>query len=760
MNVPQITRRKFLTAATLAGAGLAVGPLPSLAAWQVSSVPKPERIVPTICGACGNHCGLLVHVKAGRPWRVTGNPDHDISRGKVCARGQAHVLDIYNPDRLTQPLKRTADGKYEPIPWEQAYQEIAAKLQAILAASGPGAVFWADHPKSVKWYTDRFMDAIGSPNKISHPTTCHTGRTVGFNMTLGTVPNSDFDDSQYIVLIGRNPAEGINPSMLSGITAAREKGARLVVVDPRMNNTAMLADDWLAIRAGTDLALVLAWAHVLIAENLYDADFVNKNGVGFEQLAQVVKQYTPEWAEPITGIKADTIRRIAREMGKVRPRAFIDPSWYGAFGCHYANSTQTARAVAIVNALLGNINRRGGLVLPKGVKLGSLDAAKHPEPPKPKLARADGAGVPGGRFPLALGNFGIPQMIPELVEQGVYKAGFVYHHNPARAITDPTRMAEALRKLELLVVIDIFPSETAMLAHYVLPETMYVEMDDLIRTFPGKRPQVLIRQRVVPPVADVRPGSEIVTELAQAVGIGQYFNFTEEDVNRAWLKPLGITLEEMKQKGVLDGPEPWQEGLPAAGIGTPSKKVEFFSKRFESAGFDAVPAWIPPQTAVPAGDPGAFRMLRGHQAIHTHNTTAVNPHLMGITHRYGLERIWINAGRAEALGIADGDWVVVENEMASGTVRAHVTEAIHPESIFMPTAYGCASPAQRVANGVGISPNVFTPIAMEAISAHAMMAEVVVKVRKADAAERSAAEERAAEALDRWKAAVKAGRRA
>lgn len=722
----------------------------------VSGGIQPDQVIATTCDGCGNRCGVLAQVKDGRVWRVVGNPAHPKSKGKVCARGQAQVRELYNPTRLVRPLKRNGDT-FEAISWEQAYAEIAEKLKAVIAAYGPQAVYWSRHPKPVKFYEDRFLQALGSPNMVAHSTTCFTGRDVGFNLTLGTVPGADYGASKYIVLMGRNPAEGVVPAVLSGLAAARDKGAKLLVIDPRFNNTAAMADEWLMIRPGTDQALLLAWANVLVTENLYDADFVSQYVEGFDAFAEMVQRYTPEWAAEITSLDAETIRRTIREMAAVKPQAFIDPSWHGAFGSHYLNSAETARMVAIVNALLGNINRNGGIILPQGAGFGKLDEAKYPAPPKVEIKRSDGAGVKG-QYPLAIGGLGIAQRIPELIEQGVYRAGFAYHYNPARTLPDRERTVAALQKLELLVVIDVAPSETAMLAHYILPESMYLERDELVEVVPGKQPKLVLRQKVVEPLGDTRPASQIITELAQAMGLGQYFNFTLDELNQIFTAPLNVDWKALRETGVADVGNPWQEGMPEK-LNTPSGKVEFYSAKMEEAGFSPLPVWQAPKRTFDLQQADTFRLLHGHQSVHTHSATANNPFLMYRSHKDQLYRLWINAGRAAVLGIQEGDWVVLSNEKASGMAQAHLVQGIHPECVWLPSGYGSFSPQLKVAYGVGISPNDFMERDYEPISAHAMMAEVSVKIRKASPAEAAQAEAQLEEAKQHLDSVIGIARR-
>src|SRR4030067_3359634 len=238
------------------------------------------------------------------------------------------------------------------------------------------------------------MHTLGSPHYFPHGSTCYTARNAGWVATVGELPSNDLSNAQYIMIIGRNPAGGIDLGQVKSIVGAKEKGAKLVVVDPRHSETAILADEWFPVKPGTDLAFLLAMIHVMVKEDLYDKKFVQEKTIGFKQLGDEIVNYPPEWAEKICEIPAKAIVRITREMAQVKPKALIHRGYHGAFGAQYLNSFQTARALGIANSLLGNINREGGIYFPKKAELGELQP-KHPAPELPKIAKADGTGMPG-----------------------------------------------------------------------------------------------------------------------------------------------------------------------------------------------------------------------------------------------------------------------------------------------------------------------------------------------------------------------------
>ncbi len=722
-----ITRRRFLKGAAIGAGALALSDqLLDFRSWAKTSSEAPVTRIPTFCNGCGNRCGIFALVKNNRIWKVEGNPEANGNKGLICPKGHGYIHDLYNPDRIRGPLKRV-DGRFQPISWEQAYKEISQKVNMIFMDSGPESIFWINYPQSNNAYALRLMHALGSPHYFTHGSTCYTARNAGWNYTVGKLPSNDLANSRYIMTIGRNPAGGIDLGQMADITKAKSNGAKLVVVDPRHSETAILADDWLPIRPGTDLAFLLAMINVMVKEGLYDREFVRKKTVGFEQLDDEIINYPPEWAEKVCEIPARTIVRITREMAREKPKVLIHRGYHGAFGSQYLNSFQTVRALAIANSLLGNINREGGIYFAQSAELGELQP-KHPVPEGPKVPKADGTGIPG-RYPLGSCGDGIAHAIPELALRGQLKCGFVYHHNPLRTNPNPKRIMAGYKKLDLLVVIDTVLSETASIAHYVLPESFYLERDEAVDTkHSGKRAQVSIQQKALEPMFDTRPGIRIIVELAHHLGVGRYFDFDLEEANQLRLKPLGVSLADLKQKGVLFVGIPWKEGLDK--LDTPSGKVEIYSSTLEKLGFPPIPRWEEPLVSPDPKDPHSFRLLHGKQAFHTHAMTANQPYLMQISRRYDLIRLWMNRRRGEQLGLNDGDLVQIKSLVGEGKIRVKLTEGIHPSSVWLPSGYGIFSKHLGGAFDIGLSYNDFLPTLFDPTVGHAMSSEIIVQAKK------------------------------
>ncbi|MGZ3604006.1 MAG: molybdopterin-dependent oxidoreductase [Thermodesulfobacteriota bacterium] len=724
----KLTRRGFLkaTGATVGALSLS-HELLDFKSWARASAEAPVTRIPTFCNGCGNRCGIFAFVKNGRLWKIEGNPEANGNLGVICPKGHGYLHDLYNPHRIKSPLKRVGD-KFEPILWEQAYKEISEKINLILMDNGPQSIFWVNYPQSNHQYALRLMHSLGSPHYFTHGSTCYTARNAGWVTTVGELPSNDLSNSRYILIVGRNPAGGLDLGEVKRIAEAKEKGAKVVVIDPRHSETAILADEWLPIKPGTDLAFLLGMINVMVKEELYDKEFVKEKTVGFERLEDEIVNYPPEWAEKVCEIPAKTIFRITREVARLKPKVLLHRGYHAAFGSQYLNSFQTARALAITNTLLGNINREGGIYFARSAQLGELQP-QHPAPELPKIGKSDGTGVPG-RYPLGSYGDGITHAIPEMALRGELKAGFVYHNNPLRTNPNPKRVIAGYKKLDLLVVVDTVLSETASIAHYVLPESFYLERDEAVDTkHSGKKAQVSIQQQAVKPLFDTRPGTQIIIELGKHLGVGKYFNFDIDEANRLRLKPFGVTLEELKKKGILSVGEKWKEGLGK--LETVSGKVEIHSSTLEKLGFPPIPRWEEPLVSPDPKDLHSFRLLHGKQSIHTHSMTADQPYLMAISRRYDLIRLWMNRERGKRLGLKDGDWVQVKSLVGEGRIRVRLTEGLHPSCVWLPSGYGIFSKHLKTAFDVGLSYNDFLPTLFDPTVGHAMSSEVVVQVAKA-----------------------------
>lgn len=737
MKTNGMTRRKFLAASSAGGASLLAAPYLSFDAWASKEKKQGEvKITPTLCDGCGNWCGINVYAKDDRLWKAEGHPLAGKNRGRMCAKGHGFLHEVYNPDRIRSPLKRVGPNKFEKISWEQAYKEIGEKVAQIKEKNGPESLFWLSHPQMNEGLTRRFMNALGSPNRFSHASTCFLPRNMGWWLTIGkSKPEHDFKNSRFILLIGRNPAGGLDLGQLREMIQGRDGGAKIVVVDPRYSEAAAMGSEWIRIRPGTDLALMLALANVMISEDLYQKEFVESYTEGFEEFAETVKPYTPQWAEEITTIPKDIIARLAREMATAAPRAVIHRGYHGAMGTQYKNSLQLVRSVGCVNGLLGNFNQLGGLYYPPKPKLGKLDKSKHPSPSKVKGPMADGSSDLE-KYPLTPKGLGLTHAIPELALAGKLKGGFVYHTNPLRTCPNPKRVIQGYKKMELLVGFDYVLSETASVCHYILPESFYLERDDVVHTNHSvTSKQVAIRQPTITPLYDTKPLAQILVELAPHVGIGEYFNFTLDEYNRASLEPLGVSLDDLKKKGVIDLGDEWKPGGPV--FKTPSGKLEFASSILRDLQLPAVPDWEEPLVSPDQDDPHSFRLIHGKQGHHTHTRTGNQPYLTRITEIQDWGRAWIHPDRAKALNIQDGECMTLTSSVGEGKVRARVTEGIHPDCIFLPSAYGIFSRNLMYAKkkgqggfGYGISYNDFLPTLFDPVLGHTMGNEIIVRVEK------------------------------
>ncbi len=724
-----LTRRQFLglTAGTVAAAAVAtqlpaILPMPAPRHGNVRPYPPVEfdREVYSLCEQCVWRCGLVAKVKDGKIYKLEGNPYHPHSNGMLCPRGQAGVATVYDPNRLLYPMIRTGkrgEGKWARISWDEALDYVAQRMLEIKDKYGPQAMIFSTTHNLLQPVFENLLKAYGSPNYGTQRSLCFNAMIVANLLTFGVQePGRDYSAAQYIILTGRNLMEAISNSETQELVAAIARGAKLVVLDPRFTKTAAKAHEWLPIKPGTDLAFYLAMIHEIIYKDLYDKEFVAQYTVGFGEVKEAVREYTPEWAATKTGIPAATIRRIAHEFALAAPHAFAHPNWRTS---NFINSFQTERAIAILNALVGNWAQPGGLQPPEAG--GELPVPPHPPYPRVTALRLDG--VPW-KYPLVPLKLGVFQEIRDNILRGKpyqAKGWFIYRQNPVDSLPERKKTLEAFSKLEFIVTIDISMNDTAWFSDVVLPEAAYLERYDPLIAVGGK---VFIRQPVVDPPGEAKPGLWIFKQLGERLGLGDYFQYEdEEDFIRQQLKPYGVTLEELKERGYFELPE--EEKPEPFQFNTPSGKIELASETLRGAGFPAVPTWDPP----PEPPEGQFYLLTGKVAQHTQFATQNNKLLH---ERVPDNPLWIHPEAAAKRGIKDGDMVWVESAAGKVKVRAHVTNRIRPDCVYLTPGFGKLSKGLFTAFGSGVSDSDLHLTFTDPISGSQALSQTTVKVYRVE----------------------------
>ncbi|MDZ7315836.1 MAG: molybdopterin-dependent oxidoreductase, partial [candidate division KSB1 bacterium] len=606
-----LSRRKFLQ---ISGAALAAV---SAAGCGKSARPTAKGVqkIPTFCDMCFWKCGAIAYVRDGKLWKLEGNPKDPLSRGRLCPRGTGGVGAHYDPDRLKAPLLRKSkrgEEQWAVVTWDEALEFIAEKMQKIKTQYGPEAMALFSHGIGGN-FLKHLMRAYGT-NNIAAPSfaQCRGPRDVGFLLTFGEEISSpertDIRNARCLVLIGSHLGENMHNTQVQEFSDAIAAGAEIIVVDPRFSVAAGKAKYYLPIKPGTDLALLLAWMNVIVSEKLYDREVVEKYAFGFDYFAREIAVYTPEWAYPETGIQPDLIRETARAMARHRPATLIHPgrhvTWYG-------DDAQRSRAVALLNALMGNWGVKGGFYYPV-----SMDVPAYPYPPYPKGIRPK-VDNPDHKYPFAIET--ITNGIREATLTGQpypIKGWMVYATNLMHALPNEEETIRAIQNLDLMVVIDVIPAEIAGWADVVLPESVYLERYDDLNVEWFREPFVALRQPVVDSPHDQKPNWWIAKKLAEKLGLGHYFpwNDIEEYLNYR-LEQAGLSFEQLKQEGVILGekqPIYFSEGVPIE-FPTPSGKIEFYSTQLAEAGFDPVPKYHRPEEP----PPGYFRLLYGRAPVHS-----------------------------------------------------------------------------------------------------------------------------------------------
>jgi thiosulfate reductase/polysulfide reductase chain A len=667
-------------------------------------------IKPVVCVACSQQCGVLVRVEDGRVVEITGDKEHPVSEGFICVKGARAAEFHYRPDRVHWPLKRVGargEDRWERIEWEQALDEIAARLGALSTEHGPESIAVSTGTlHGADWgMGERFLNLLGSPNLVGQDKVCNGPIAIGEALTSGYGPTGYTPPipgvTRCVVLWGMRPAAG-KPLLWKKIVKALQAGAKLIVVDPLRTLEARRADLFVQLRPGTDCALALGWLNVIIEEGLYDREFVAGDTVGFEALRERAAEYPPSRVAEITWLPESLIVESARMFAANGP-AILGP---GNGLCQVgATSVQAARALACIVAITGNLNRRGGhmVIGPPRKIVSNGDAVlvdRLPDAQRDKRLGADRftlLGGPGYRlFADALGRawfgqrhiFSIftsahePLLWEAITRQQPYpvKALIAQYHNPLGGSPNAHQVAAVLKhpNLELLVVHDLFKSPTAMLADYILPAAHWLEKPFFSEGFAflgAVGDYAEANEAALPTAFGHRTDYDLWRDLGRRLGQEAEWPERVEDLWNQWLQPAGIDFDQLaNRRGPWRDPnlQPGNGGRP---YGTVSGKVELRSELLARFGVDAVPQYQESRLFREFSEQFPLVLTTGGRVIEGFHQNAQQ--MPWFRQKFPDPIAQIHPRTAAAVGVREGDWISIETPAGRVVHRAHLTEVVH-----------------------------------------------------------------------------------
>ncbi|WP_446715503.1 molybdopterin-containing oxidoreductase family protein [Bacillus sp. OTU530] len=626
-----------------------------------------ERLVSVCSLDCPDTCSLIVEKIDEKIVKVTGNPEHPVTKGVICHKVRHTPDKIHHPDRLLYPLKRVGvkgEGTFKRISWEEAYAEIKEKFTAIIDEYGAEAIlpysFYGNMGViNTEGMDRRFFHRLGASQL--ERSICNAAGSTGYVYTMGKSAGVDPEDtvhSKLIIIWGCNLLS-TNMHQAMFLTEARKNGAKIVVIDVHENRTAKWGDWFIPILPGTDAALALGIMHILIEENLLDKAFIDAYTVGFEQLREQARDYTPEKVSALTGVSVEDIKKLARLYGTTTP-SFIR---IGNGLQHHDNGGMIVRAISCLPALTGQWAHLGGGAVKGNSSFSSFNSFL--------LERPDLMPQPAPRI-INMNQLG--RALLEIADPPV-KALFIYNCNPAQVAPEQTKVRNGLLRDDLFTVVhELFMTDTAKYADLVLPATSSFENLDLYSSY--WHLYIMLNEPVLQPQGEAKSNFTLFKELAALMDFEEAcFQDSEEDMIRQALDNprnphlLGITYEGLRQNKWLRAQTnqiaPAYQNPP-----TPSGKIELFSESLEQQGLSPLPAHVPLQDSK---YPLRFVPGPNHQFL---NTSLANlPKLQKLE---GRPVVYLNVEDAQSRGIQNGDIVKIWNDRGSCRLFASVGQAVLP----------------------------------------------------------------------------------
>ncbi len=764
-NGKNLSRRTFLKLSALTGSVLGVAPLAvpfdTGAASQKSAMNgQKEEWIPSSCLNCPARCATRVQTVNGKAVRVVGNSLSRISDGKTCPRAHIGLQVLYDKERLNVPWKRTnrekgrdIDPKWTPISWDQALDEVTSRLKSLRGNGQPQRLLLLSGLNTVSSedLVSRFAEAFGTPNLVSHNSLDNEAEKSGNWMADGQYNSCayDLDHTNYILAFGADLLESAKPlarylRKWGKIRRERPNRAKVVVIHPRYSLTAANADEWLPLQPGTDAALAMAIAHVILREDLYDTAFINQWTEGFDAYRKLVlSQYSPKTVSSLTGLPAEEIERIAREFATAKPALAIR----GKAAINWPNGSYTSYAIFCLNALVGSIDVPGGVLYQENPKYREMPPVTLDDLAR-KAAGEQSLDLHGtDQFPVAKG---VTNQIPESILEGKpYPVEMAIGFNSNFNVTAPgsKRWDEALKKVPYYVHVAPFISEMALYADIVLPAATFMEEWGYDHSPPGSGfAEVKIKQPVVKPRAEARAVGDILFELARKLqgGVGQSFSGIGDD-SKGFVKFRTLPLmawEEFVKKGVWLGPD-YEYRKYKRIFNTPSKKFEFYSGNLKALHLKMGKKPEDPQLYLPQYKEATFLgekekyplILLPYQPLMVVENGSQNyPWAQEVflpMHGIGWETlVEVNRGTADALGLKNGKEVWVESPYNKIKAKVKFSEGVHPGVVAMASGQGHFSNG-RWQKGIGVNPHELLGVDYDHLSGQAVFFNTRVKVYKA-----------------------------
>ncbi len=675
-----------------------------------------RTVVHTLCRMCDDHCGLNVYLDDNKKVvDIDGYEHHPWNVGRVCAKARAAVDLVYAPDRLFKPLKKTAQG-WQEIGLDQALDEIAEKIKVIQDKYEDRSVaIWKGEAVGFAQQEDfarRFCHALGTPNYLSNDSECFAGRFIGYNLVTGTLPPPDYAHAQCIVLWGANPPYA-HPNMTRMIMEGIKKGAKLAVIDTRLSAIARKADLHLPIRPGTDGALALGIANILIENDMYDQTFVDQYSTGFEQYARYVKKFSPEYVAKETGISAELVIELAYLMAQKAPQV---ANYVGNGLEHHENGVNNVRAVACLDGLLGSLDQKGGNLMPLGLEMNSLTL--YDELPLRHLGP-----LGADKFPVLYESrqeahtmTAMDTMLSE--EPYPLKAMIITAANPVLTNPNTAKVIKALQSLELLVVRDLFMTETAELADYVMPAASFLERSEI---YSHRLFQIVGLTKKIASFPECQDEYMFWHDLAQRLGIGDYFPWKDEMAVNHWLmEPTGISLETLEQhpEGYQYKPMRYRKWKTEP-LCTPSGKFEFVSAYLAEKGYPDLPTYKSPSYLINKSEKYPYTLITGARKLLFYHSR--NRNFSRFMRAIPGPEVEVHPEDAAELNIADGEPVKVTSAIGTIDIPARIMAKNEIVKNFMQITHGW-----KEANV-----NLITPDAInDPISGFPLLKAVPIRVEK------------------------------